>query len=126
MGLEKYNVAPDDKGGRPEKEEEDYKRRGRADDPLTQDKDNKEFLQSKWDDIVSGDEATSSEIQTLCSMLAILPRTLKEKVKEYGIGEFDGDEETEYSDMPEETSATFGDGEDSSSGFASIIENAKE
>lgn len=117
MGLEKYNIAPDDKGGRPEKEEEegDLARDAVGEKALTIDNDDESYWQEMYDEY--------GNITLICHHASVLPRTAKRKMSEHGIGDWDFEPKPDPS--PSKSKSSITDKGDSNSGFAAIINDAK-
>lgn len=138
MGLDEFNIAPDNTGGRPEKDEQEEEEvadrpgPGYEVDPLTRENDSEEFFQDLWDEFVSGDEPTSEEIGNMAARASILTITLKLKMAEYGIWEADDLNEIRWGGSKKRSSSSssgelFSEGSDSdeeSSGLASLVNNA--
>lgn len=91
MGIEDFKVAPDNKGGRPSKEEQEEEHTGlqHVGDPFYHAKDSEEYWQEIWDSNVDGEEPTSREIASICDYTHLFPWDVKVYVEKWGIYEFD-------------------------------------
>lgn len=91
MGLDAFNVAPDNKGGRKKKEETDDQGFSEERDPgyehdaLTIEKDTEEYWQDLFDRFVTGEEPNNEELVQLVAWTQTNPRTVKTKMYEYDI-----------------------------------------
>lgn len=123
MGLESFRVAPDNKGGRPEKEEEEEQYVRRLEDAHTMDDDTEEYWQDLFDRHVSGDEPTPSEVMGMCNETVLLDRTVKQKLTRFGVYEYDEFKGT----LPTagKQDGTGGKSSEPSSGLLAAVENAK-
>lgn len=126
MGLEEFNVAPDNKGGRPEKTEEEQN--GREAIGLTMEKYNsqeywKSLLQQSW----NGSEITVEAMSEMTEETVLLPHTVISKLMEHEI--VDQSELGEYLDMYRRKqstgSSTSSTERSDSGGLSSIIDAAK-
>lgn len=125
MGLDHYDIAPDDRGGRPEEEEEDYSRTPMGEEPLTTENDTESFWEKILDRFVTGDKPDDDELAQISHYCSILPRTARNKLEEHGFCEFGETKEPIDPDMSEQTTSDITKG-GSDSGFAAIINDAKE
>lgn len=118
MGLDNFDIAPDNKGGRKKKEESeesDYKGEYWEGDAFHTEHrlPPEDYWRTMFDRHVEGDEPTGSELKEICKDTCLLPRTVKSKLVKYNICEF-----PEFVEEEEQK-------EDESSGLASLVNNAK-
>lgn len=126
MGLEAFDIAEDNKGGRKPKEEdeeEDYGGRklhgnayyeGEGIEP-----------EEYWEDIyqrhVSDDKPTKDEIQSIAHESILLPRTVKEKLTEFELYEYEEFVESNVEDSPTNLDVD----NEAESGLKGLVSNAK-
>lgn len=89
MGLENFNIAADNKGGRKPGSGEEKPDPTIIETAYTRKKDSEDWWQQVWDDYVSYDEPTRGEMMRICNDLHVLPRTVKQKFTEYGLFEYE-------------------------------------
>lgn len=126
MGLDEFNIAPDNKGGRPEKTEEESDTKNGYGISI-EDYNSEEYWESLLEDNWDGSEITFDAMKGMCAQTHMLPQSIVSKLMEHDV--VDGDELGEYLDMYEhQTSApSFSSGSSySDSGtLSSIIDAAK-
>lgn len=89
MGLDNFDIAPDNRGGRKQGEgEEEYGRR--IQEAFTVDDDTEGFWSEQYGTVVGLGEPDDSHITELAGKLHLLPRTVKQKLTEHEVYEFDG------------------------------------
>lgn len=125
MGLESFNVAPDNKGGRPSKEEEEESNTRRVDSAHTMDDDTEEYWSEMFNKHVAGSEPSAEELMKIASDTHLLSRTVKMKLTEFGVYEYDQFVGMDPTDGKVDDSPFGGSSSGSGSGLASIVNNAK-
>lgn len=125
MGLENFNIAPDNKGGRKPKEERDENPyRNVEGEPYTMEH-GKDYWKRVWHRFVEGTEADDDEMAMMAHFTHCLPNTVKQNLHEHDIAEYPDS----IADLPGKKSrfSTGGSGStvDEDSTFASIIDAAK-
>lgn len=88
MGLDNFNVAPNNMGGRSKgsEDEEDVRRVNTA---HTFQKDSEEFWEEQYATVVGMRDPEDRHIRELADKLHLLPRTIKSKLTEYGVYEYE-------------------------------------
>lgn len=90
MGLDQFNVAPDNNGGRPEgsKEDRGYSTRETDHgDPMTMDH-GEDYLNDIMDRFVEGDKPTDEEMKKITDYTHLLPRSVKVELDKHGIVDY--------------------------------------
>jgi len=90
MGLDSFNVAEDNKGGRPEGSTE--KRNfapqvAEYGEPMTIDH-GEEYLQKLMDKFVEGDKPTDEEMGKMCDYAHLLPRSMRSELKKHDVVDY--------------------------------------
>lgn len=123
MGLENFNVAPDNKGGRPSKEETEKETEKSEDGAfyVGHKLSPEEYWNQLYDDYVEGEEPDSEEITEMAREAVVLPRTVKSQLAEHGIYTCSGYESVEKvkSSSPDDVEV------EQKSGLQGLIQNAK-
>lgn len=88
MGLDKFNIAPDNKGGRKPKEKRDEEEfRGVEGEPYIKDH-GEDYWRKVWHKFVEGTEAGDQEMAKMARYTSCLPITVKQNLHEYDIAEY--------------------------------------
>jgi len=87
MGLNSFNVAPDNQGGRPEgsKEDRGYSSRESDTGHAMTIEHGEEYLKGLLEKFVEGDRPTSEEMGKMSHYSHLLPRSLKVEFHQHGI-----------------------------------------
>lgn len=128
MGLDSFNIAPDNTGGRPKgNDDSDSSEPQRHETAHTLDKEGKEYWEEVWSIFVSGDEPEDGDMRRICQYTQLLPHTVKQRLTEHDLYEFTQEErrERDEPDMNIEQSSNSSDDESRSSGLSSLIDDAK-
>lgn len=145
MGIEDFRVAPDNKGGRPtkeEQEEEEHSGLRSVGDPFYPAKDTEEYWREIWDRYVDGEDPSSQDIASICDYTHLFPWDVKVYIEKWGIYEFDWfqmpedypphsylkfllEDEGISNDFTSQVAST-DTGEEITGGWAEIINDAKE
>lgn len=126
MGLDEFNIAPDNKGGRPEKTEDNEEPQDYF-GPSHDEYSSEEYWESLLEDNWNGSEITFDAMKAMCAESHMLPQSVVSKLVDNDI--VDTDQLGEYLDMYEHETNTpsFSSGSSySDSGtLSSIIDAAK-
>jgi len=138
MGLEAFNVAPDNNGGRKKKEEtEEEKHRRFSHEEAFNGSHGKEFWQKLWNRYHADSKTIHEVLEQISEHAAVLPRTAVTQMQEEDVVDFteyadESDPVAEYMqamkrDKERKSSPSFGGKsiDDNSGGLANIINNAK-
>jgi hypothetical protein len=98
MGLEAFNIKPDNNGGRSKKEE--MLSRERANKlALTKEKDTKKFWEKLVDKHANGEKPEGQRMAAICGEVQTLPITVRRKLHEHGIFEYEEIEEIDWGNL---------------------------
>lgn len=118
MGLDSFNVAEDNKGGRkPTQESEDFERT-RIEDAHTLHKCSEEYWEEQLEKHSGGDKPSPEEMRAICEAAHVSDRTVKSKLDEYGIYDYDVSP-----DVTEESGGS-SDGRKEDSALFNVVKNA--
>lgn len=125
MGLEKFNIAEDNKGGRKPKNKREDPKRSAEGEPYVGDH-GEDFWRKIWHKFVEGTEATDSEMADMAEYTHSLPQTVKQNLHQYDIADYP----EVIADLPGKsrtfsTTSTSSSGDEEESGLASVINAAK-
>lgn len=135
MGLDNFNVAPDNKGGRKKEEEKEKKsRESPHEEPYTRGH-GEEYWEDLWNQYNTDDRTLNEVIAKIGEHSALLGRTVVNKLQDDDVVDFhelDTENEfiLEYLDTRERktkssSSSTTFSSDDSGSGLAGLVNNAK-
>lgn len=135
MGLENFNIAPDNKGGRKPGSGEEQPEPDVIQSAYTMEKDTEQWWQEVADTHVSGDHPTRAEMVRICQDLHILPRTAKQMFTIHGIFDYEEFVEDETGNTKDKgsilgrlssggSSADEDEGSKPSSGLQSLIDGS--
>lgn len=128
MGLDSFDIAPDNTGGRPSgSNDSDGSNPERSETAHTLHKEGEEYWQEAWDIFVAGDEPEQHEMRQLCQYSKLLPHAVKQRLTEHGICEFSMEErrERDEPDMSTSSNSNTTDDELGSSGLSGLVNDAK-
>lgn len=120
MGLDAFNIAPDNKGGRKKKEEKDRipQPSARVENALILERDNEDY----WRELVvkhsDGNKPEGQSMAAICNEAQVMPRTVRWKLHEHGI--------FEYEHVQEEKLERQGIDADKVGGFAAFVTNGSD
>lgn len=87
MGLENFDIAPDNRGGRKDDEEDEYGRK--VSGAFTGDDDTEDFWKKQYGTVIGLGDPNESHIMELADNLHLLTRTVKQKLTEHEVHEFE-------------------------------------
>lgn len=89
MGLEKFKVAPDNKGGRKSGSTVENPEIQTIESAYTLEKDSEEWWEELYMKITGLGEPTRDDIKEMAERTHLLSRTVKQKLTEHGVYEYD-------------------------------------
>jgi hypothetical protein len=118
MGLEAFDVAPDNKGGRKESRSADNRQSKSFDRALTLSKDSESYWRQLLNEHSIAGKPEGADMAILCNETQLLPRTVRSKLHEHGIFEYEEIKKQELQDSGLEP--------DTDSSLVSFVHDAKE
>lgn len=125
MGLQNFNITPDDKGGRPSKSENSKRKARNPGEAYCAHKHGEDYWKRVYLKFVDGKEVSDEEMATMCEYTQSLPHIIKKQLQDHGIHDFGLEEWTGSKASSTSTSSSTSSSSSSNSGFGAIIENAK-
>lgn len=125
MGLQNFNITPEDKGGRPSKSERGKRTARNPGEAYCAHKHGEDYWKRVYMKFVDGGEVGNEEMKDICEYAQTLPHTAKRQLQDHGIHDFGLEEWTGSKASSTSSTTKSSSSSSSNSGFGAIIENAK-